>query len=112
LVSEARLKDAQLLVSELVTNAVRYGQDDLSMRVTASPETLRVEVLDAGPKFELDVLAGPSTERAGGWGLRIVELLAHRWGVDGHGDRVRVWFEIDRPAAATPLAAEGEAPPP
>jgi anti-sigma regulatory factor (Ser/Thr protein kinase) len=112
LISEARLKDAQLLVTELVTNAVRHGQDDVSMRVSASPEVLRVEVRDAGPGFALDGLPGPSTERAGGWGLRIVELLAHRWGVEGHGDRVRVWFELDRPAVETPLPIEGEAPPP
>jgi hypothetical protein len=71
-----------------------------------------VEVRDAAQGFELGDLPGPSAERAGGWGLRIVELLAHRWGVEGHGDRARVWFELDRPAAETPLRIEGEAPPP
>jgi anti-sigma regulatory factor (Ser/Thr protein kinase) len=95
-----------------VANAVRHGQDDVSMRVTASPETLRVEVRDAGPRFQLGDLASPSTEHAGGWGLRIVELLAHRWGVEGQGDRVNVWFEVDRPAAEAPLPIEGEALPP
>jgi anti-sigma regulatory factor (Ser/Thr protein kinase) len=112
LISGARLNDAQLLVTELVSNAVLYGQGDVSLRVTASPEVLRVEVGDAGSRFELEALPGPSTERGGGWGLRIVELLAHRWGVEGHGDHVRVWFEVDRPAAETPLPVEGEAPPP
>jgi anti-sigma regulatory factor (Ser/Thr protein kinase) len=112
LISEERLKDAQLLLTELVTNAVLHGEGDVSMWVTASSETLRVEVRDAGPRFELEALRGPSTEHAGGWGLRIVELLAHRWGVEGRGDQVRVWFEVDRPAAETPLPVEGEAPPP
>jgi anti-sigma regulatory factor (Ser/Thr protein kinase) len=112
LISAARLSDAQLMVTELVANAVLHGEDDVSMRVSASSDTLRVEVRDAGPRFELGALPSPSTEHAGGWGLRIVELLAHRWGVEGQGDRVRVWFEVDRPAAETPLPLEGEAPPP
>jgi anti-sigma regulatory factor (Ser/Thr protein kinase) len=112
LISEARLRDAQLLLTELVTNALRYGDGDISMRVSASPETLRVEVRDTGREFALDDLPGPSTERAGGWGLRIVELLSHRWGVEGEADRVCVWFEVHRPAAEAPLAVEGEAPPP
>jgi anti-sigma regulatory factor (Ser/Thr protein kinase) len=112
LISEARLKDAQLMLTELVANAVRYGAGDVALRVNASPETLRVEVDDAGPRFELGTLPGPSTERGGGWGLRIVDLLAHRWGLDGEGDRVRVWFEVDRPAAEAALPVEGEAPPP
>jgi anti-sigma regulatory factor (Ser/Thr protein kinase) len=112
LISETRLKDAQLLVTELVANAVRYGRDDVAMRVSATSDTLHVEVRDAGPEFAPDGLPSPSTERGGGWGLRIVELLAHRWGVEGHGERVRVWFELDRPAAEAPLPVAGEAPPP
>ena len=75
LISSVRLRGAQLLLTELVSNAVRYGQGDVSMWVTASPEILRVEVRDAGRSFELDALPGPSPERAGGWGLRIVERL-------------------------------------
>jgi anti-sigma regulatory factor (Ser/Thr protein kinase) len=112
LISEARLKDAQLMLTELVSNAVRYGAGDVSMRVNASVQTLRVEVQGAGPRFELDALPGPSTERAGGWGLRIVDLLAHRWGLDGDGERMRVWFEVDRPTAEAALPVDGEAPPP
>ena len=112
LISEARLKDAQLLLTELVTNAVRYGDGAVSMRVSASPGILRVDVRDAGRSFAIEALRAPSTDRAGGWGLRIVELLSHRWGTERTGDRVSVWFEVDRPAAATPLPIDGEAPPP
>ena len=46
LVSEARLTDAQLLVSELVTNAVRHGDDrgePIRVRVTADEEVMRIE---------------------------------------------------------------------
>jgi anti-sigma regulatory factor (Ser/Thr protein kinase) len=95
-----------------VANAVRYGDDEVSLRVHASRESLRVEVRDAGPSFEPGALPSPSTERAGGWGLRIVDLLAHRWGVEERGERVRVWFELDRPAAEAALPLHGEAPPP
>jgi hypothetical protein len=35
--------------------------------------------------------------RPGGWGLRLVEALALRWGVERSGDTV-VWFEVERSA--------------
>ena len=112
LVSEARLRDAQLLLTELVANAVLHGGDDVAMVVRVSAETMRVEVSNQGAGFALDELPGPSTERAGGWGLRIVELVSHRWGVERDGNDVRVWFEVDRPAAESQLPVEGQAPPP
>jgi anti-sigma regulatory factor (Ser/Thr protein kinase) len=113
LISHSRLNDAQLLVSELVTNGVRHSQhDEVSMTVRADPAVLRVEVSNSGMPFEPDEARPPSYDRAGGWGLRIVELLAHRWGVDSRGEEVQVWFEIDRPDSEAPLQIIGEAPPP
>src|SRR3954463_7403147 len=41
---------AQLLTSELVTNAVMYGDRELEMRVRRSPEQGAVEVLDQSPE--------------------------------------------------------------
>jgi anti-sigma regulatory factor (Ser/Thr protein kinase) len=113
LVSAARLADAQLLVSELVTNAVRHSSGD-SVRVDAyaGPDVLRVVVSNAGPAFDL----GASTSRAGpgsgGWGLRIVQAVAHRCGVEDRGGCVRAWFEVDRPQRGTALEVAAPALPP
>jgi anti-sigma regulatory factor (Ser/Thr protein kinase) len=112
LISEERLGDAQLLVSELVTNAIRHGgQAGVAVRLTvrASLETLRVEVTDCGAGFDPSRLAAPSRERSGGWGLPIVAALAHRWGVK-HDTHTTVWFEIDRPQRDTPIVPHPSAP--
>ncbi len=113
LVSEGRLADAQLLVTELLANAVRHSERDhvwMAARVTES--TLRVEVSNAGPAFDERERREPTHEAAGGWGLRIVELMAHRWGIDSRADGVHVWFEVDRPQSDAALEVTGEAPPP
>jgi anti-sigma regulatory factor (Ser/Thr protein kinase) len=113
LIGEARLPDAQLLVSEIVTNAVRYSEHDtIALDVHATPATLRVEIANTGLGFDAGALAGPQPGNAGGWGLRIVDVIADRWGTAAGADTVRVWFEVDRPCAESPLEPSGEAPPP
>jgi anti-sigma regulatory factor (Ser/Thr protein kinase) len=104
LVSEARLVDIQLLVGELVANAVRHGGDTgpVSVSVKASVTAMRVEVRDSGTGFDPERLAGPSSDRGGGWGLHIVDSLAHRWGVD-RDEQTVVWVEIDLPQRDAPL---------
>ena len=86
------VEDARLIVSELVTNSVRYGAgDEVRLRIEADEHRgLRCEVRDAGSGF---VPRLPEGRRdAGGWGLQIVNRLADRWGV-GHGS-THVWFEL------------------
>jgi anti-sigma regulatory factor (Ser/Thr protein kinase) len=112
LVSEARLRDAQLIVTELVANAVRHAAaEDAPVRVEvrATREVMRVEVRDGGDGFDPHAIAPPTTARGGGWGLKIVGALAHRWGVE-RGAHTTVWFEIDRPHGATPLAVDPTPP--
>ena len=89
-----RMRDVRLLVSELVTNAVRHARGDAVRLVVALKGTmLRIEVHDPGNGF---VLKPPPDDplRASGWGLVLVEELADRWGID-HDPRTRVWFEMD-----------------
>ena len=91
---QSRLRDVRLLVSELVTNAVRHaGGEAVRLVVAITAETLRIEVHDPGHGF---TLKPPPDDplRASGWGLVLVEELADRWGVD-HDPRTRVWFEMD-----------------
>ena len=87
--------DVQLLVSELITNSVKYGrQGAVTLKVeTESPRRLRVEVVDQGVGFVPVARNRPATE-VGGWGLHLVETLSDRWGV--YEGSTHVWFEIDR----------------
>jgi anti-sigma regulatory factor (Ser/Thr protein kinase) len=112
LVSPERLQDAQLLISEVVSNAVRHGGDgDAPIQVTvrADRETMRVEVRDAGPGFELSQIPLRSPTATARWGLQLVAALAHRWGADMDGGTT-VWFEIDRPQRRRPLPPETTQP--
>ena len=113
LISDARLGDAQLLLSELVTNAVNASNADaVELAVHADDATLRVAVANSGGSFDPSELPAPSYRRAGGWGLRIVDVVAQRWGVERTDNGVSVWFEVDRPASTAPLQITGNAPPP
>ncbi len=94
-VAPARLEDLRLLVSEVVTNAIRHGGGDeapVRLRILEDGDHVRVEVQDPGAGFappDLD----PDPERAGGWGLWLVEQLADRWGISNRGGTC-VWFEL------------------
>jgi anti-sigma regulatory factor (Ser/Thr protein kinase) len=93
-VSTERMRDVRLLVSELVTNAVRHAEGAaVRLIVSTAGGVLRVEVHDPGRGFDLKP---PPTDplRASGWGLVLVAELADRWGVEGT-PRTRVWFEMD-----------------
>ena len=87
--------DVLLLVSELVTNSVKYGDEGaLRLQIEAKgPRTLRVEVVDQGGGFTPEARDRPGAE-PGGWGLHLVEALTDRWGV--YEGSTHVWFEIDR----------------
>lgn len=92
--------DVKLLVSEIVTNSVKYGgEGDVQLLVDShGPHHVRVEVVDQGHGFEPIARDRPMTE-AGGWGLHLVEALSERWGV--REGSTHVWFEIDRRDATT-----------
>lgn len=97
---------AELVVSELVTNAVVHAGTPIGVRVTAEPTAVRVEVQDGSHR--MPVRRG-WTETAGtGRGLRIVDEHADRWGADPTDDGKVVWFEVGRPTA--PVARPAPAP--
>lgn len=90
------LADLRLLVSEVVTNAVRHGglgpDATIRLRLVRKAGRLRVEVADPGRGFTPRP-RDPDITRPGGWGLYLVEQLADRWGVETKG-RTLVWFEL------------------
>lgn len=87
------LGDAELLVSELVTNALRHGRGAVELHAALDENRLLVEVVDEGTGFER-VLRRRAFDQVGGWGLEIVEDVASRWGV--HEGTTHVWFELER----------------
>lgn len=96
-VAPLTLEDVVLVVSELVTNAVRHGRGNVELRVAFDGERVKGEVCDEGSGFARRRRTPPSGD-AGGNGLSVVEQLTSAWGV--HDGSARVWFEVaDRPAA-------------
>jgi anti-sigma regulatory factor (Ser/Thr protein kinase) len=95
------LDDIRLLVSELVTNAVRHADarsaGEVGLDVTIDRGRVRVEVADPGAGFEPQP-RDDEMNRPGGWGLYLVDRIADRWGVV-RNHLNRVWFEIDGVAA-------------
>ena len=95
-IPSGRLDDLRLLVSEVVTNAIRHAemgpQDRVGLRIVAVDDAVRVEVRDRGHGFVLRE-AAPDPARASGWGLYLVAELADRWGIEGESQTC-VWFEL------------------
>ncbi|MER6264706.1 MULTISPECIES: ATP-binding SpoIIE family protein phosphatase [unclassified Streptomyces] len=85
------VETAELLVSEVVTNAVRHAQGDrIGLRVVRT-DALLFEVTDDEPALPAMLSAGPLDES--GRGLRVVSRLAREWGASTSGHRKTVWFE-------------------
>jgi anti-sigma regulatory factor (Ser/Thr protein kinase) len=98
LAAEAR-QTLCLLVSEVVTNAIRHGGTDRPVRLRASCNgDVRVEVIDHGDGFIPRPRHG-DLEDPGGFGLYLVGRLADRWGVET-AETTCVWFELGQPARA------------
>ncbi|GAA3873579.1 hypothetical protein GCM10023084_28170 [Streptomyces lacrimifluminis] len=89
---------AELLTSELVTNALVHTDRDAVLTATVSPRGLRVEVRDFVGRRP--GLRAPNAEDStNGRGLVLVESLADAWGVRAHGVGKAVWFELNGGAA-------------
>lgn len=94
------IRETELLVTELVTNAVRHGglsaDDMIDLHLALREGSMRVEVAEGGPGFDPSVALAPDPEAIGGWGLLLVSRMASRWGVTRGSPNV-AWFEIDLP---------------
>lgn len=76
--------DAKLLISELVTNALRYGEgDEIEFRLVITPEGLLIAVNDGSARRPQLSMAGSSSET--GRGLFLVAAVADDWGVSPDG---------------------------
>ena len=98
---------AELVVSELVTNAVRYAQSKISLRLVLEG-ALFCEILDDSAALPRLRQASEDDER--GRGLQVVSQVAQRWGTRRTGTGKVVWCELPVPSRqvdeqATHLAA-------
>jgi anti-sigma regulatory factor (Ser/Thr protein kinase) len=89
-------ENLRLVISEVVTNALRHGStgQSIDLAVTPKAEFLCVQVTDDGPGLVPRPRA-LETDDHGGFGLFFVEQLTRRWGVTRENRRTRVWFELD-----------------
>ncbi|MET9803432.1 SpoIIE family protein phosphatase [Streptomyces sp. NPDC006368] len=81
----------ELLVSEVVTNAVRYAERPVTLRLLRT-DVLRCEVGDDSPQLPRQRRARDTDE--GGRGLFLVNRLARRWGATRLSTGKVVWFEL------------------
>ncbi|MGV4982384.1 SpoIIE family protein phosphatase [Streptomyces sp. NRAIS4] len=103
---EPLVDTTELLVSELVTNALRYGEGEIRLRLLLD-RTLVCEVWDSG-------LVQPRRRRArdtdeGGRGLQLVGLLSAAWGSRRTPRGKTVWFELPLPGGEAGLTDPAEA---
>ena len=95
------VETAVLLLSELVTNSMRYSASGLPGRtvtvtVLSFGEVTRVQVTDrSGPTVPV-LRLGVSGLEGGGRGLYLVGSLAARWGFEQDGGHTTTWFELQR----------------
>jgi anti-sigma regulatory factor (Ser/Thr protein kinase) len=90
---DEELRDATLLVSELVTNAVQHGRGKITLQASVNDDRLFVEVVDEGDGLERSIRER-DFEKVEGWGLKTVDAAASRWGA--HEGTTHVWFELER----------------
>lgn len=88
--------DVLLVVSEMVTNAVVHAKSGCELRISVSPLSLRVEVVDHGAGTP-DPLPSSAT-RSHGRGLHLVDAVSAAWGVEPEVDGGKmVWAELRTP---------------
>jgi anti-sigma regulatory factor (Ser/Thr protein kinase) len=94
---------AQLVVSELVTNAVLHAPSSpiITLELSMIDDALRVVVSDRNPEAPRRVQPDPGLSESGR-GVRLVEALSDRWGTEANGpDGKTVWCELSAHPAAT-----------
>ncbi|RGD58379.1 PAS domain S-box protein [Kitasatospora xanthocidica] len=98
---DALIDWAELLTSELITNALVHAGSPTQLRLYCN-RVLTVEVADQ--ESEVPRIRRARSEDEGGRGIHLVNELAHRWGSRRTKDGKVVWFELELPPGATPSA--------
>jgi anti-sigma regulatory factor (Ser/Thr protein kinase) len=92
-----RIEDSRLMVTELVSNAIRHAppqpDGNIVLEIEREPGLVRIVVRDGGKHMDLN---GPifHPQADGHYGLSAVDALADQWGFSIDGDK-GVWFEVE-----------------
>lgn len=90
---EHRQYDAELAISEVVTNAVLHGRAPITLRVVQTGDGVRIRVHDASAVSPAFSMLDPTAVT--GRGLMLVSAVADCWGVDPDETGKTVWFGFD-----------------
>jgi len=104
--SEHLVDTAELLTSEIVTNAIIHAASGPELVVRISGGRVRVEVQDISPAVPVRQFAGPLSPS--GRGMAIVDELARDWGVEHVPQGKRVWFELPFTTSPRPFWRRGD----
>jgi anti-sigma regulatory factor (Ser/Thr protein kinase) len=89
----AVFETAQLLVSEVVTNALMHGRAPITLQISCVEGVgMQIEVTDTGPA--MPVMRAHDVDAAHGRGIALVDLLSDAWGVQPAQPGKRVWFRL------------------
>lgn len=89
----ALVEDAQLVVSELASNAVLHSPSEVRVTLRSDGEFwVRIELRDDNPRLPVPVAF--SHDATSGRGLSMVDALSTSWGVGRHGGGETVWAEL------------------
>jgi len=111
-VLQAAVGDVALVVSELLSNAIRHARPlpgaSLQLAWAVDDGAVEVAVSDGGaPTRPQRAHASASVSALGGRGLDIVEYLARTWGVRNDDAGLTVWAILAAPRAARAAADDG-----
>lgn len=88
------LDTVELLVTEVVTNAVMHARSEARVVIRLLDDAVRVEVTDTDDSFP--ARRRPRVDQPGGRGLDLVEKMSRSWGIDMLTVGKRTWFEVAR----------------
>ena len=96
---EDLIDTTELLVSELVTNAIKYANGEVLLRLVLEPDSLVCEVHDSSPALPRVLQVDKDAEN--GRGLHVVQQLSARWGARRNATGKVVWCQQAVPAEVT-----------
>jgi two-component sensor histidine kinase len=99
--TEAERQPMLLMLTELVTNAVRHGEGaerprGVAVKVVESASAVGAAVTNPGSGFDWNGRESDDPLEPGGYGLVLVDRISSRWGIDRAAGSTTVWFELDR----------------
>lgn len=101
-IAEEIVERAEIVVSELVSNAARHSEEPIEVGLSCSGQVVRLEVRDTSHRMLPEVPTADDIDpgATGGRGLLLIDTVATRWGISSDGLSKLIWAEIE------PLAGE------